>query len=78
MIDWCVSCDKKKEGYIDDDPEYGTGWFRCVKCSTDMEMDVARELDEEYEYLNSLPDEEKAEIKSEMEIHHVDWDKLRF
>lgn len=71
MRDYCSSCDKKKEGSIDDDPEYGNGNFYCFKCAERMEKHCRSEVQRDYDWYNSLDDEQKAEVKMEYALAGV-------
>lgn len=71
MKDYCYSCDKKKEGSIDDDPELGNGNFYCFKCANDMERSWRADIQRDYDWYNSLDDEQKAEVKCEYALAGV-------
>jgi len=71
MKDYCYSCDKKKEGYLDDDPELGNGNFYCFKCGDDMDRAWRADVQRDYDWYNSLDDEQKAEVKSEYRLAGV-------
>ena len=67
MKDYCVSCEMKKEGFIDE----FSGWFKCNRCHKYQEEQLAFEQQKEQEYFHSLSSEEQAEIKSEFALAGV-------
>ena len=73
MKDYCVRCDKKKEGDYDNDPETGTGDFICNKCWEIMQKSLDYEAKQEYENFKSLHPEAQAEIRSEYAMARVDF-----
>ncbi len=73
MKDYCVSCDKLKEGECDNDPETGTGWFHCNDCWEMQQKSLAYEDEQEYNSFKDLHPEAQAEIRSEYALAHVDF-----
>jgi len=71
LKDYCVRCDKLKEGYYDNDQEIGTGWFYCFQCGNNMEQAIAQDLQRDYDWFNSLNDEQKAEVRLEYNLAGV-------
>lgn len=71
MKDYCTRCDLKKEGFYDNDPDTGTGWFWCFKCWEIHEEGIRKDLQRDYDWYNSLPPEQQAEVKSEYRQHGV-------
>lgn len=67
MKDYCVSCERKKEGLIDDE----TGWFRCFKCAEQSENAIRNDLQRDYDWFNSLNDEQQSEVRSEYALAGV-------
>jgi len=69
--DYCFHCDKLKEGYYDDDPEVGSGWFYCFKCGDASEKAIRNDIQRDYDWYNSLNPEQQAEVKSEYRLAGV-------
>ena len=69
MKDWCVRCDKKREGDYDED----TDWFVCNKCYEIRERHLAYEEEQEHKSFNQLHPEVQAEIRFEYAMDGVDF-----